>query len=161
VRGHDEGVRVGGAQTYDRADNLRNDVAGLPNYDSIPYTHAFPCNFARIMKCCHLHRGSRNSYGLHVAERGYPARPPDVDLDIKQSSGGFLWGVLESDSPSRRTAGRSKPTLHVDTINLHNGSVDVEPDRMSLLTVSVDKFPHFVQTWHNFKPLVSRQTKIG
>ena len=155
---HHEGPLGAVAQRHHRAEDLRDDVAGLAQHHRVADQHALARHLAGVVQGGHLDDGAGHGHRLHPPERGHPTGAPDVDQDVEQLGVHLFGRVLEGDRPSRRPAGRAQLALHRQRVDLDHHPVDLVLDVMAVLAVVLDVLGHLGHRGHH---LGARRGRAG
>ena len=121
---HNPRLRIPRAQRKDRAQNLRNNIAGFSDDNGIANTHILTQNLVFVMEGSSSNRRASNQNRIKLGNRRARACSPNLNSDITQDSGFFFWREFVSNGPARSACREAKLMLQGKRIHLHNHTVD-------------------------------------
>src|SRR5699024_715195 len=105
------------------AQHLWNDFAGFTDNGGIANRYALALDLRLVVQSCHRNRGACYENRVHHRIRSNASSTSHADFNIQQLSGHFLWWILISNCPSRRTRSRAKAALGCQVIDLDDHAI--------------------------------------
>ena len=115
-----------GAILDDRADDLRDDVAGPLHDDVVAGADVLAVDVVLVVQRGPLHGDAADEDRLEHGERREDAGAAHVDLDGAQPRRGRGGGELVGDRPARVVGHRAERLLQLERVDLDDHAVDVE-----------------------------------
>ncbi|MNT16590.1 hypothetical protein D3C72_1517020 [compost metagenome] len=120
-----EGNGVGGAQVFDHADDLRDDVAGALQDDRVADAHVLAGDLVLVVQGGVADHDAADRDGVQTGDRGQRAGAADLDVDAFQHGRGLLRRELVGDGPTGAAGDEAEALLPVQPVDLINHAVDV------------------------------------
>ena len=132
-------------QVDDRAEDLRDDVAGLAQHDRVADEDALGLDDVLVVQGGELDLGAGHRDRLDLRVRRDPAGAADADPDVDQLGVDLLRRVLPGDGPARRARGGAEAALERDLVELDDHAVDLVLHGVPVLAVVRDELPYAVE----------------
>ena len=132
------------ALVLDRAQNLRDDLAGLADGDRIAQHHALAVGLRRVVQRGHRDRRARDVLWRHDGIRRGATRAANADADVVQRGHRLFRRVLIRDRPARGAAGVAHLQLLFQGIDLDDQPVHLVRRVVPVLTPVLDLLLDFL-----------------
>ena len=143
--GRDDRLGIGRPLLGHRPDDLRDDLTRLLDDDRVADPHVAPGELAEVVQRGVGDRRARHADRLHPGPRRELAGLADLDLDAEQPRGRLFGGVLEGDDPTRGLARGAQEFLQAEVVDLEDGSVGLEAQRVAAGAEGLDAGPGLLE----------------
>src|SRR5690606_31950876 len=125
--GGGEDVRDGavGAQGFDHADDLGDDVAGALQDDGVADAHVLASDLVLVVQGGVADHDAADSDGMQAGDGGQGAGAADLNVDAFQNGRRLLRRELVGDGPARASGDEAEALLPVQPVDLIDHAVDV------------------------------------
>src|SRR5690606_18658837 len=111
--GEGEGDGVGGAQVFDHADDLGDDVASALQDDGVADADVLAGDLVFVVQGGVAHHDAADGDGVQARDGGQGAGAADLDVDAFQHGRGLLRRELVGDGPTRASGDEAEALLPV------------------------------------------------
>ncbi len=152
----------------DRSDHLRDHVAGPPDDDGVADQHALARDLVFVVQGRGGHGHSAHEDRFQLGPGGGDPGATHVDLDVFEEGGPFLRRELVCDRPPGSLCRPAELVLLRDRVDLHDDTVDLVGNVMTVLLPVATEAVDLVQVGHLLvlgigpqPPLPRRRQRFG